>query len=168
VGHVARAHGVRGEVSVQVRTDVPERRFAVGSMLYTDHPEVPLLTVAASRPHSGRLLVTFEEVHLRDVAEALQGTLLLIDVDQAGSPGDLDEPDAWWDSDIVGLVASTVDGVHLGPVTDVVHGPGGDLLAIARVDGRELLVPFVHDFVPAVDPAAGTLLVNPPPGLLEL
>src|SRR2546430_12675807 len=66
VGHVSRAHGVRGEVSVQVRTDVPERQFAVGSVLYTDHPEVPTLTVAASRPHSGRLLVTFEEVHLRD------------------------------------------------------------------------------------------------------
>ena len=168
VGHVARAHGVHGEVSVKVRTDVPERRFAVGNVLYTDHPEVPTLTVAAARPHSGRLLVTFEEVNLRDVAEALQGTLLLIDVDQAGAPNDPDEPDAWWDSDLIGLVASTVDGVRLGPVTDVVHGPGGDLLTIAREDGRDLLVPFVHDIVPTVDPAAGTLVVDPPPGLLEL
>jgi 16S rRNA processing protein RimM len=155
-------------VSVRVRTDVPERRFAVGNVLYTDHPDVPTLTVAASRAHSGRLLVTFEEVNMRDVAEALQGSLLLIDADRAGSPTDPDEPDAWWDSDLVGLVASTVDGARLGPVTDVVHGPGGDLLAIARDDGRELLVPFVHDFVPTVDPAAGTLVVNPPPGLLEL
>jgi 16S rRNA processing protein RimM len=168
VGHVARAHGVRGEVSVQVRTDVPERRFAVGSVLYTDHPEVPTLTVAAARPHSGRLLVTFEEVALRDVAEALQGTLLLIDVDQAGPAVAPGEPDAWWDSDLIGLVASTVDGLRLGPVTDVVHGPGGDLLAIARDGGRELLVPFVHDIVPTVDPAAGTLVIDPPPGLLEL
>jgi 16S rRNA processing protein RimM len=158
-------------VSVAVRTDVPERRFAVGNVLYTDHPEVPTLTVAASRPHSGRLLVTFEEVNLRDVAEALQGTLLLIDADQAGAASDADEPEqseTWWDTDLVGLVASTVDGARLGPVTDVVHGPGGDLLAIARDDGRELLVPFVHAIVPTVDPAAGTLVVDPPPGLLEL
>jgi 16S rRNA processing protein RimM len=158
-------------VSVQVRTDVPERRFAVGSVLYTDHPEVPALTVAASRPHSGRLLVTFEEVHLRDVAEALRGTLLLIDADQAGpavDPGAPDVQEAWWDSDLVGLVASTVDGLRLGPVIDVVHGPGGDLLTIAREDGRELLVPFVHDIVPIVDPGAGILVVDPPPGLLEL
>jgi 16S rRNA processing protein RimM len=168
VGHVARAHGVRGDVSVQVRSDVPERRFAVGSVLFTDHPEVPTLTVAAARPHSGRLLVTFEEVHLRDVAEALQGTLLLIDADRAGSAAEPGEPDAWWDSDLLGLVARTVDGLDLGPVTDVVHGPGGDLLVIAREGRRELLVPFVHDIVPTVDPSAGTLVVDPPPGLLEL
>lgn len=153
---------------MQVRTDVPERRFAVGSVLYTDHPDVPTLTVAASRPHSGRLLVTFEEVALRDVAEALQGSLLLIDVDQAGPAADAEDAEAWWDSDLIGLRARTVDGVELGPVTDVVHGPGGDLLAITREGGRELLVPFVHDIVPTVDPAAGTLVIDPPPGLLEL
>jgi 16S rRNA processing protein RimM len=168
VGHVSRAHGVRGEVSVQVRTDVPERRFAVGNVLYTDHPDVPTLTVAASRPHSGRLLVTFEEVVLRDVAEALQGSLLLIDVDQAGPAAEPDEPETWWDSDLIGLRARTVEGIELGPVTDVVHGPGGDLLSITRDDGRELLVPFVHDIVPTVDPAAGALVIDPPPGLLEL
>ncbi len=151
-----------------MRTDVPERRFAVGNVLYSDHPDVPTLTVAAARPHSGRLLVTFEEVNLRDVAEALQGTLLLIDADQAGPAGDPEEPEAWWDSDLIGLIARTVDGLELGPVTDVVHGPGGDLLAIAREGARELLVPFVHDIVPTVDPAAGTLIVDPPPGLLEL
>ncbi len=168
VGHVARAHGIRGEVSVQVRSDVPERRFAVGNVLFTDHPDVPTLTVAAARPHSGRLLVTFEEVMLRDVAEALQGSLLLIDADQAGVATEDAEDDAWWDTDLIGLSARTVDGTELGPVTDVLHNPGGELLVIGRAVGGDLLVPFVRDIVPTVDPAAGIVIVDPPPGLLEL
>ena len=154
---------------MQVRTDVPERRFAVGSVLYTDHPDVPTLTVAAARPHSGRLLVTFDEVVLRDVAEALQGTLLLIDTDQAGPAAAIPTSRTPGGTAISSACdARTVDGVELGPVTDVVHGPGGDLLTITRDDGRELLVPFVHDIVPTVDPAAGSLVIDPPPGLLEL
>src|SRR5262249_9406411 len=122
----------------------------------------------ATRPHAGRLLVTFDEVVTRDVAEALKGTLLLIDAGQVGPVGEGEEPDTWWDRDLIGLNARTVDGLPLGPVTDVVHGAGGELLAIRRDDGRELLVPFVHDIVPTVDPAAGVLIVDPPPGLLEL
>jgi 16S rRNA processing protein RimM len=169
VGHVARAHGIRGEVAVEVRTDVPERRFAVGNVLHTDHPDAPTLTVGATRPHSGRLLIMFEEVRSRDVAEALKGTLLLIDAEDVGPVGEADDDgETWWDSDLIGLTARTVDGAVLGPVTDVVHGTAGELLAITREDGRELLVPFVHDIVPTVDPAAGVLIVDPPAGLLEL
>jgi 16S rRNA processing protein RimM len=168
VGHVARAHGIRGEVSVAVRSDVPERRFAVGSVLYCDHPDVPQLTVAAARPHSGRLLVTFEEVALRDVAEALQGSMLSIDVDDAGSASDDPDEEAWWDSDLIGLVARTLAGDELGPVIDVLHNPGGELLVVERKSGGDLLVPFVREIVPTVDPVAGVVIVDPPPGLLEL
>ncbi len=168
VGHVAKAHGIRGEVAVEVRTDVPERRFAVGNVLHTDHPDAPTVTIDAVRPHSGRLLITFEEVRSRDVAEALKGTVLLIDAEEVGAVGESEEADTWWDSDLIGLSARTVDGTVLGPVSDVVHGAGGELLAITREDGRELLVPFVHAIVPTVDPAAGVLIIDPPPGLLEL
>ena len=151
-----------------MRSDVPERRFAVGSVLYTDHPDVPQLTVAAARPHSGRLLVTFDEVVLRDVAEALQGSLLLIDTAEAGAASDDPDEDLWWDSDLIGLKARTVDGAELGAVTDVLHNPGGELLVIERAEGGDLLVPFVSHIVPTVDPAAGFVIVDPPPGLLEL
>lgn len=153
-----------------MRSDVPARRFAVGNTLHCDHPYAPTLTVAAARPHSGRLLVTFDEVLSRDVAEALQGSLLSIDAVDAGSARDVDDPDddAWWDSDLIGLRAQTVDGTVLGPVTDVLHNPGGELLAVAREVGGQLLVPFVREIVPTVDPVAGVVIVDPPPGLLEL
>jgi 16S rRNA processing protein RimM len=168
-----RAHGLRGEVAVRVRSDVPERRFAVGKVLYCDHPEVPELVVAAARPHSDRMLVSFEGVADRSVAEALQGSVLWIDADQIGSAsgeaGDEgDDAEAWWDHELVGLAARTVDGQALGIVAEVVHNPGGELLAIAREGGRELLVPFVRAIVPTVDPAGGFVIVDPPPGLLEL
>ena len=168
VGHVAKAHGVRGEVAVEVRTDFPERRFAVGNVLHTDRPGIPQLAIKSVRPHSGRLLVLCDEVLLRDTAEALKGTLLTIDVDDAGSPVQEPTEEAWWDTALLGLAARTVDGQELGSVADVLHGPGGDLLSSKRKGQRELLVPFVHDIVPTVDPDAGVVVIDPPPGLLEL
>ncbi len=151
-----------------MRTDFPERRFAPGNVLHCDHPDAPVLTVRSVRPHSGRLLVTFDEVASRDVAQALSGSLLLIDAEQLGPSIAGADEDGWLDREIIGLAARTVDGSPLGAVTDVVHGPGGDLLAIAREGQRELLVPFVREIVPTVDVQSGVVVIDPPPGLLEL
>jgi 16S rRNA processing protein RimM len=172
VGRVGRAHGVRGDVTLEVRTDVPERRFAVGARLLTD-PAGPAvgasLVVAASRWHSGRLLVRFDGVVDRSGAEALRGAVLTIDVDEAGEPGSPGEDaELWWDRDLVGLRARTPGGAEIGTVVDVVHTPAGDLLALGAPDGREHLVPFVREIVPTVEVAAGTVVVDPPPGLLDL
>ena len=164
VGRIGHAHGVRGEVSVEVRTDDPDRRYADGSVLATDPPEHGPLTVTRSRPHHGRLLVLFEGVDDRNAAETLRGTLLVVDAATAGETDD----DEWWDHDLVGLAVVTVDGDPLGSVTDVVHVPGPPLLAVTNDEGRELLLPFVADIVPEVDVANGRLVVAPPPGLVEL
>jgi 16S rRNA processing protein RimM len=164
VGRIGRAHGVRGEVSVDVRTDDPERRYAPGSVLATDPPERGPLTVAAVRAHHGRLLVTFEGVAGRDAAEALRGTLLVVDAATAGETAE----DEWWDHDLVGLTAVTVDGRELGAVREVVHVPGSPLLSVVGEGGREVLVPFVAAIVPEVDVPGGRLVVDPPEGLLDL
>jgi 16S rRNA processing protein RimM len=172
VGRIGKAHGVRGDVTVDVRSDVPERRFAPGQRLERAEGG-PGLVVAGFRWHSGRLLVRFEGVADRAAAETLRGVVLTIDADRAGAAGD-DEPDEdddgefWWDRDLVGLRAVTPSGTELGEVTDVVHTPAGELLAIARPGGGEHLVPFVRDIVPTVDPPAGRLVVDAPPGLLDL
>jgi 16S rRNA processing protein RimM len=168
VGRVGRAHGVRGEVSVEVRTDDVERRFAVGSVLASrtrDGESGPSLTVAQSRPHSGRLLVAFEEIHDRDTAESLRGSLLVVDSETSVPVADDDE---WWDHDIVGLDVVLVDGSPLGVVEDVLHVPGSDLLSVRRANGAEVLVPFVSAIVPKVDLEHRRLVVDPPAGLLEL
>jgi 16S rRNA processing protein RimM len=164
VGRIGHAHGVKGEVSVEVRTDDPDRRYAPGSVLATDPPERGPLTVAQVRPHHGRLLVLFEGIADRDAAETLRGTLLVVDAATAGETDDGE----WWDHDLVGLTAVTTGGRTLGTVADVVHVPGPPLLAIVAEDARELLVPFVASIVPEVDVRGGRLVVDPPPGLLDL
>ncbi|HEY9390918.1 MAG TPA: ribosome maturation factor RimM [Mycobacteriales bacterium] len=165
VGRIGRPHGVHGDVVVDVRTDDPDARFAVGSVLVTDPTERGPLTVSAARWHSGRLLVRFEGVHGREDADLLRGTMLV--VDSTDLPP-IDDPDEFYDHELVGLTALLPDGSRLGEVTDVVHGAGGDLLVVARADGREALVPFVGAVVPTVDPAVGHLVVDPPEGLLDL
>ena len=161
VGRIGHAHGVKGEVSVEVRTDDPDRRYAPGSTLATDPAERGPLTVLTVREHKGRLLVGFEGVADRDAAEALRGTLLVADSATAGDT----EDGEWWDHDLVGLVAETTDGRKIGVVNDVLHPPGSPLLSIGE---PEVLVPFVAAIVPEVDVAGGRLVVDPPPGLLDL
>ncbi|HEU0129682.1 MAG TPA: ribosome maturation factor RimM [Mycobacteriales bacterium] len=164
VGRIGHAHGIKGEVSVEVRTDDPDRRYAAGSVLATDPPERGPLTVVGTRAHHGRLLVRFDGINDRNAAEALRGTLLVVDSASVGET----EPDEWWDHDLVGLRAVTKGGVDLGAVADVVHVPGPPLLSIVDGDGREVLVPFVAAIVPEVDVPGGRLVVDPPPGLLDL
>jgi len=165
VGRVVRAHGIAGEVAVEVRTDSPEVRFADGAVLDTDPPERGPLTVLRTRWHSGRLLVCFDGVADRNAAEALRGTALVAD-SSTSPPGD--DPDEFWDHQLAGLVAVTTAGAVLGTVEEVAHPPGADVLVIRAGDGGELLVPFVRAIVPEVDVAGGRVVVDPPEGLLEL
>lgn len=167
VGRIGRAHGIRGDVTVEVRTDAPEVRFAPGAVLRTDPEAAGPLTVESARMHSGRLLVHFEGVPDRTGAEALSGVHLVIDADDTGPAGEPGE-DVWWDHELLDLEARTSEGQLLGRVSDVLHTPAGELLAISRPEGAELLVPFVSEIVPVVDVPAGRVVVDPPPGLLEL
>lgn len=163
VGRIRRPHGIRGDVSVEVHTDDPGDRFAVGSMLATDPAEHGPLTVGAMRWHSGTLLLKFAEVDDRTAAESLRGTWLVMDSAELGPTGD---PDEFHDHELIGLAAVTTGGEPVGVVADVRHH-GQDLLVIDSQANPELLVPFVAAIVPEVDVAAGRLVIDPPPGLLE-
>jgi 16S rRNA processing protein RimM len=166
VGRVAKAHGISGELAVDVRTDSPETRFALGSVLAAKLRDGTSrsLTVTAARQHAGRLLVRFEEVLTRDVAETLRGTLLLGSTEDLPPTGD---PDEFYDHQLEGLTAELADGTKVGTVLEVVHGPGGELLVIRRESGSEALVPFVRQIVPTVDVAGGRVVLDPPEGLLD-
>jgi len=165
VGRIAKAHGIGGEVSVDVRTDAFDERFAIGAALDTDPAHLGPLTIARTRWHSGRLLVAFEGVADRTAADGLRGALLV--VDSATSPV-IEDADEYWDHDLSGLAVVSVDGERLGVVEDVAHPPGADLLVVRRPDGSEALVPFVRDIVTTVDLAARRVVVDPPEGLFEL
>lgn len=165
VGRVAKAHGIRGELTIDVRTDSPEQRFAVGNALTARQKNVPdrTVTIAAAREHSGRLLMRFEEVPDRTAAEQLRGALLIADT---ASLPPVEDPDEFYDHELEGLAVELVDGTPLGTVREVLHSPGGELLAL-DVSGREVLVPFVRAMVPTVDITGGRVVVDPPEGLLD-
>lgn len=164
MGRVGRPQGVKGEVTVEVRTDAPDERFAPGAELLTPTGS---LRVEQSRDHSGKLVVLFAGVHDRNGAEALRGTVLSVDA-RALPP--LADEDEYYDSQLVGLRVVQRDGTTLGTVTDVLHLPHGDVLAVERPEAgsRELLVPFVRAMVPVVDLDARQAVVDLPDGLLEL
>ncbi|TXL61145.1 ribosome maturation factor RimM [Aeromicrobium terrae] len=160
VGRLSRAHGIRGEIAVTVRTDEPERRFAPGSSLVCGGRT---LTVRSSRHHSGRLLVAFEEVPDRTAAEQLTGNLLEAEIDPSELP---DDPEEFYDHQLVDLQVQAADGTVVGTVTSVLHLPEQDSLVV-DVDGREVIVPFVEALVPEVDLTAGHVRLSDVPGLLD-
>ena len=166
VGRIGKPQGIRGEVTLQVRTDDPDTRFAAGAVLHTGPPERGPLTVAAARWQNGRLVVAFEGVPDRSAAEQLRETVLQVDARTLPPPEDEDE---FHDHVLRGMTAELVDGSALGEVADVLHLPHGDVLVLRRRDtGAEVLVPFVKAMVPVVDVAARRLQVDPPEGLLDV
>lgn len=193
VGRIAKPHGIRGEVLVEVRTDEPGARFAVGSTLVVDPTglqpvaliagaamaraagggvdgaqawRVPeTLTIVAARPHQDRYIVLFKGIPDRNTADALRGALLAVDRSVVSQS---DDPDEFSDHDLVGLVAVDVNGERLGAIVRVDHALSSDLLVLRQPSGKTSLVPFVKAIVPEVDLAAGRVVLTPPEGLLDL
>jgi len=164
VGRIGPPRGVRGHVFVEPWTDAPDERFAPGAGLRTEPAEAGPLWVESASSASGRLVVRFTGVDDRAGAEALRGTRLLVEADARPA---LDDPDEFYDSDLVGLTAITVDGAELGAVLDVLHVGGASYLVLPA-DGQQRLIPFVSAIVPTVDLDGGRIVIDPPDGLLEL
>ncbi|MHC3471847.1 ribosome maturation factor RimM [Streptomyces sp. 7R007] len=164
VARVGRAHGIKGEVTVEVRTDEPELRLAPGAVLATDPASVGPLTIETGRVHSGRLLLRFEGVRDRTAAEALRNTLLIAEVDPDELP---EEEDEYYDHQLIDLDVVTEDGVEVGRITEISHLPSQDLFIVERPDGSEVMIPFVGEIVTEIDLEEQRAVISPPPGLID-
>jgi 16S rRNA processing protein RimM len=167
VGRIGKPHGIKGEVTVDVRTDEPERRFATGATLRAEAPRgsastLTAMTVTKARWHQSTLLVTFAELDDRNSAEAARGIVLHATVPADEAPED---PDEFYDHQLVGLSVVDLEDRVIGEVTGVVHG-AQDLLEVRAADGRPTLVPFVAALVPEVDVPGGRVVVADRPGLV--
>jgi 16S rRNA processing protein RimM len=162
VGVIGRAHGIRGEVVIDARTDEPDRRFAVGQILRAEDT-TRTFRVVSSRLHSGRWLLGFAELGDRTAAEQARGIRLVTDVDPAERPAD---PEEYFDRQLVGLTVLAADGSVVGRVAGVLHHHEQDLLEVQGDNARHL-IPFVQAIVPEVDLAAATLTLADVPGLLS-
>ncbi|WP_127497254.1 ribosome maturation factor RimM [Actinoplanes solisilvae] len=184
VGQIGKPHGIRGEVSVVVRTDEPEERFVPGSVFVTEVPrdrrvstgpsavagtaryEVPKQLVLESiRWHQGRGIAVFENIYDRNVAEELRGVFLQVDSSELTPP---DDPDEFHDHQLVGLRVESADGTVHGTVQRIDHAPSSDLIVLKKAAGGTALIPFVSAMVPTVDVAGGKIVVDLPEGLLDL
>jgi len=168
VGRVAKAHGVTGEVVVDIRTDDPAGRFAAGKSLRGrpgrgGGPERDYV-IETVREHAGRLLIRLAGVADRNGADALRGTLFLVD---AADLPPIDDPDEFYDHQLEGLRVRTAAGVDVGVVAEVLHTAAGELLSVKTDDDAEVLVPFVSAIVTSVSLTDG-VEIQPPDGLLDL
>jgi 16S rRNA processing protein RimM len=167
VGRVVKAHGISGEVVVEIRTDDPAARFAPGNTLRAKNSRTGderAFVVDQAREHGGRLLVRLAGVDDRDAADALRGSLFVVDSDELPP---IDEPDTYYDHQLEGLRVRTTAGRDVGVVAEVLHTAAGELLAVRR-DSGEVLVPFVGAIVTSVSLDDGLIEIDPPDGLLEL
>lgn len=172
VGRIGKPHGLRGDVTIDVRSDEPERRFVAGTRLLARRsvaaPGTPTatatkLTLTSARWHGSVLLARFAEIPDRTAAEGARGLQLFVTLAPDEAPED---PEEYYDHQLVGLTAYDVAGTRLGQVTAVQHGAAQDLLTVTTPEGREALVPFVAALVPEVDLGAGRLTIADRPGLV--
>ncbi len=166
VARIGKPHALRGEVTVQLHTDDPEARLVPGAVFETvaePGSGVPReLTLATVRVHRGIWLLGFEGIPDRTGAESLRGTRLVLANDAE------DDEEGWYEQDLAGLQAVAPDGSVVGEVVGLDLGAAQDRLRVLRPDGKEALVPLVEQIVPNIDLEAGVVVVDAPPGLLDL
>lgn len=166
VGRLTKAHGLKGALKVEMYTDDPQKRFVPGAEFSLQVPESSpwfgkTLTLNELRWYNSSPVAFFHDVPDRTAAESLIKAILWAEVDEEAEQ----EPDAWYDHQLVGL-AVLREGVQVGKIVRVEHMPAQDLLVIDSARG-EIMLPFVAALVPAVDIAAGTVTITPPGGLFE-
>ena len=166
VGIVRRPHGLKGEVSVELRTDFPSR-FAPGVSFewrLDGRTDVRTLVVRGARPHSDRMLLCFEGVEDVDAARRLSGGELSVPDEEAVAA-----PEGFYfGHELEGWRCETTTGELAGSVRRLEHTPAGPLLLLESESGREILVPFVSPIVVLVDRTSRRIVIDPPAGLLEL
>lgn len=166
VARIGKPHGTRGEVTAQLFTDEPAERLAPGAMLIrepgpdTQDTAATALTVRSQRWNKQICLLGFEEIHDRNAAEALRGTVLY--VEEAEEAGDDDQ---WYSHQLEGFTCLGPGGETLGEVVELLTGPAQDLLVVAPPEGEDVMVPFVDQLVPDIDAETRTIRLDPPAGL---
>ncbi|HKJ11816.1 MAG TPA: ribosome maturation factor RimM [Ornithinimicrobium sp.] len=171
IARVGKPHGLRGEVTVEIRTDDPVGRLAPGTVVAVDPAERGPLTVHSARVHQGVHLLGFDGVTDRSQAERLRGLRLITRTTQphgATRRHDEDDPEEYYEDEVVGLAVQLPSGAPVGYVSALHTRPAQDLLEVRTHEERTALVPFVAALVPLVDIPAGLVVIDPPPGLLEL
>jgi len=158
VGRIVGAHGIRGEVKVKTLTDFPER-FVAGAQFFIENEPQPR-AIASVRPHKGMLLIRFDDVNNRNIAETLQKKYLFVPREEAMPLG----KDEFYEDELLGLQVQTTAGEVLGELVEVMWTGANEVYVVKGPNG-ELLLPAIADVVQEVDLDAGVMHVVLLPGL---
>ena len=165
IGRIVGAHGLNGELRVELHTDFPER-FVAGETILLGEALLPR-NIQGARKHKGMLLLLLAEVTDRDGAEALRDEWLFIPESAAMA---LPEGE-YWVHDIIGLAVVDEAGQPVGQVTDILQTGANDVYIITPAAGvnrdKELLIPAIAEVVQGVDLASGSLTIRILPGLID-
>jgi 16S rRNA processing protein RimM len=163
IGKVVGAHGLRGEVKVQLyhAESLLLESCSQIRLLKGDGP-AQVLQVLGSRPASRAWILCLQEVTDRSTAEQLRGSEIAV---PRGSLPELPEGEVYAHQ-LEGLAVVDLQGRDLGRVSGVFDNGGHDVLIVSQGE-RELLVPFAEEVVQEVDLAGGRIILDPPEGLLE-
>jgi len=166
VGIIRKAHGVRGEASIEPWTDSADRfeELEAVTLVSPDDALTRELRVESVRAHGERALMKFAGIDSPEEVQTLHNWTVEIPADQARA---LDE-DEYFLHDLVGLTLIDAEGRQRGVVTDTYEGGGGILLHVKRADGKEFDVPFAADLCTEIDVAGRRMVVALPEGLDDL
>ena len=148
VGHVARSHGLRGELLISFSTDLVAERSAPGSVLFIDDIDY---TVMSSRPHQKHVLVMLSGIDDREAADRLRGKKIYAEA--------IEDEGLVFVHEVIGARLVDQYGTDHGSVVSVIDNPASDLMELAT--GQ--LVPF--SFYVSLE--SGVVRVEVPPGLLD-
>ena len=164
VGRIARTHGIRGQMVVNIETDFPQDRFRIGAKLFAQQGGLlRTFVVTAVRLHQGRPIVALEGVDDMNAAIALAGTELRVPVDWLTPlPGGM-----FYRHDLIGCAVESTTGQPIGVVSNVEGTLGGSRLVVGT-DRGDVLVPLADAICPVIDPASKRIVIDPPDGLLDL
>jgi 16S rRNA processing protein RimM len=170
VGHIAKAHGTKGELFVWPLTDRPDEVFAPGrALLLGDNegalpPDAPSVVIESSRAFKRGVLVKFAELDARSDAGTFTQRYLLLPTTELP---DLAEDELFY-HELLGAVVESVDGKRIGVVREVYETEPNHLLEVKSADGKVHLIPFAERIVRSIDRSQRRIVVELPEGLLEL
>ena len=157
VARIGAAHGVRGEVKLWPFTQDPMAVLHYGPLSTKDGARQ--FEVARARVAKDHLVAALKGVATREDAERVNGIELYVARDKLPTTDD----DEYYHADLIGLQAIDAQGETIGKVLAIHNFGAGDIIEIARAQGSSLLLPFTNAVVPAVDIAAGHVVIVMPP-----
>ena len=161
IGRITRPHGLRGELTVEVLTDFPERFDTLKVAYLGDSQQADVWEVTAARWHKDRVLLALRGCEDRTTAEKLRGLMVQIPIEEAMALSE----DEYYPHELVGLDVVTTEGEDLGRVSEVIFTKANEVYVVTGPRGQ-MLLPAIAEVIEHIDLDTGQMTVRLMEGLV--